>query len=516
MTVATTDEARPLLAGHHTDSADAARQNGANNADPDANIVIVDFHADGSDADNPLNWPTPFKWGIVMILALMAFTVTMTCIAVVPLAGSIGRDLSHGERTKSASVLLVTIWELGEAAGPLFIAPLSELYGRYPVMNGANLLLILSTILCATATSVPAFVAARMLSGVAVAGNVLNPAIVGDMFAPDERGSALSAIFLAPLIGGALGPAISASVAERWGWRVAIWGCVLVAVACEGMLLTCFRETYKVEILRRRARQLTRESEVGGAGGKDGVVYRTEFDGDGGVGDTPWTRLRDSVFRPFIVLFGSGVLMGLCVLGSVLFSFFYVTSTTLSDILLERYHLSPVATGLCFVSFSVGSFFSVVFCNYSLDKVYTTMRDAHKGVGQPEFRLPLAVTGALGIPFCVTAYGWISELVLPLPLLLLSLAMVGSTLMLAMIPVMAYVVDAFGVYSASALTGIIVTRCLMGTFLPLTSGPLVDNFGYGWGFSVYGIGSLCLAPIPMLILRYGKKWRQASAYTREQ
>ncbi|KAK3681026.1 major facilitator superfamily domain-containing protein [Podospora appendiculata] len=508
MTVAT-DETRPLLASNH--SADAAPTNA--NANANANVVIVvDFHPDGSDADNPLNWPTPFKWGIVMILALMAFTVTMTCIAVVPLASSIGRDLSHGERTKSASVLLVTIWELGEAAGPLLIAPLSELYGRYPVMNGANCLLILSTVLCATATSVPAFVAARMLSGVAVAGNVLNPAIVGDMFAPDERGSALSAIFLAPLIGGAFGPAISASVAERWGWRVAIWGCVLVAVACEVLLLTCFRETYKVAILRRRARGL----QSGGGGAKDGVVYRTEFDGDGGKGDTPWTRLRDSVFRPFIVLFGSGVLMGLCVLGSVLFSFFYVTSTTLSDILLERYHLSPVATGLCFVSFSVGSFFSVVFCNYSLDKVYMTMRDTHKGVGQPEFRLPLAVTGALGIPFCVTAYGWISELVLPLPLLLLSLALVGSTLMLAMIPVMAYVVDAFGVYSASALTGIIVTRCLMGTFLPLTSGLLIDNFGYGWGFSVYGVGSLCLAPIPMLILRYGKKWRQASAYTREQ
>jgi len=44
----------------------------------------------------------------------------------------------------------VTIWELGEAAGPLLIAPLSEMYGQYPVINGANMLFIVATVLAAT------------------------------------------------------------------------------------------------------------------------------------------------------------------------------------------------------------------------------------------------------------------------------------------------------------------------------------------------------------------------------
>lgn len=50
---------------------------------------------------------------------------TFTCIGVVPVAGRIVLDL-EGRESKSSSVLLVTIWELGEAAGPLIIAPLSE------------------------------------------------------------------------------------------------------------------------------------------------------------------------------------------------------------------------------------------------------------------------------------------------------------------------------------------------------------------------------------------------------
>ena len=35
---------------------------------------IVDFDPNG-DAENPTEWPAPYKWGIVVLLALMAFTV---------------------------------------------------------------------------------------------------------------------------------------------------------------------------------------------------------------------------------------------------------------------------------------------------------------------------------------------------------------------------------------------------------------------------------------------------------
>lgn len=95
------------------------------------------------------------------------------------------------------------------------------------------------------------------------------------------------------------------------------------------------------------------------------------------------------------------------------------------------------------------------------------------------------------------------------------MALLGFTLLLTVIPLSAYVVDAFGLYSASAMTGIIVTRCLMGTFLPLTTAPLVEHFGWGWGFTCLGGVSLCLAPIPVLVQVYGEKWRQRSEFTKD-
>jgi hypothetical protein len=39
-----------------------------------ASEQVVDFDPSG-DPENPLEWPAPFKWTIVSLLALMAFTV---------------------------------------------------------------------------------------------------------------------------------------------------------------------------------------------------------------------------------------------------------------------------------------------------------------------------------------------------------------------------------------------------------------------------------------------------------
>jgi hypothetical protein len=78
---------------------------------------------------------------------------------------------------------------------------------------------------------------------------------------------------------------------------------------------------------------------------------------------------------------------------------------------------------------------------------------------------------------------------------------------------MAYVVDAFGQYSASAMTATIITRCLTSTFLPLIIEPLTKKLGYGFGFMVFACGLLMLAPLPLLVLKYGRKWRQFSSYT---
>lgn len=143
------------------------------------------------------------------------------------------------------------------------------------------------------------------------------------------------------------------------------------------------------------------------------------------------------------------------------------------------------------------------------------MRAANHGVAKPEYRMPLLIASSFLLPFSVLLLGWTAENRWPVVILLIEVGLLGFSLLIGTVPLMAYVVDTFGLYSASALTAVLVARCLMSTFLPLIVGPLTDALGYGWGFTILAATCLTTAPIPIFVMRYGQVWRQWSSYTKD-
>lgn len=242
-----------------------------------------------------------------------------------PIADSIVLDLGNGGFSKSAAIILVTIWELGEAAGPLLLAPLSEVFGRYLVLNSANAVFIFATVIAASCKTVPVFIIARALSGFAVASSVLTPSIIGDMFVPEQHGSALALAMMTPLVGSAVGPVVGGAVGERLGWRQVVWICVALASVCQILLLTHFKETSRVRFQRARATERSEKRS-----------------------DSLWTCAT----RPVRILCSSSVLALLCVFHAIAFATYYTMAVTLADILEDVYGLSTTTAGSLFLFFS--------------------------------------------------------------------------------------------------------------------------------------------------------------------
>ncbi|KXJ85663.1 hypothetical protein Micbo1qcDRAFT_127688, partial [Microdochium bolleyi] len=96
----------------------------------------------------------------------------------------------------------------------------------------------------------------------------------------------------------------------------------------------------------------------------------------------------------------------------------------------------------------------------------------------------------------------------------LSAFWIRVSMTLAFLPLMPYIVDAFGLYAVSALTIAIVVRCLVGAFLPLEAAAMGRILGLGWGSTVLALMSAVVGVVPVLLLRYGSSWRQRSKYTR--
>lgn len=134
----------------------------------------------------------------------------------------------------------------------------------------------------------------------------------------------------------------------------------------------------------------------------------------------------------------------------------------------------------------------------------------------PEGRLPLCIFGAFFLPVAVTLYGGSAGAHWPVAVFLVTVGLMSVSVVCSIVPMMTYITDAFGNYSASAMTAVLITRCLMGAFLPLAVPPLADEIGYGLAFLVLAGACLLLAPIPALIMRYGPTWRQKSSYTQDE
>ena len=149
-----------------------------------------------------------------------------------------------------------------------------------------------------------------------------------------------------------------------------------------------------------------------------------------------------------------------------------------------------------------------------MDRIYNKLTKRHNGY-YPEGRLPLVIAGAFLLPVAVTLYGWTAEANMPVAVFLSTVTLLCIAVVLSIVPLMTYITDAFGMYSASALTAVLISRCLMGAFLPLAVPPLAESVGYGFAFLVLAAACLLLAPVPALVMRYGPRWRQRSTYTSE-
>lgn len=90
----------------------------------------------------------------------------------------------------------------GAMAGNAIAGPLSDRFGRRRVLLGTALLFVMSSLLAASATSFPSFVAARILGGLAVGGAILiAPVYIAEIAPADKRGSLVSLNQLMIVIG---------------------------------------------------------------------------------------------------------------------------------------------------------------------------------------------------------------------------------------------------------------------------------------------------------------------------
>ena len=159
----------------------------------------------------------PGTFGLTLLLAMLTALGPLSMDMYLPSLP----DITHVLAAPTARTqLTVSSYLIGFAVGQVVYGPLSDRYGRRPVVLAAVALYLASTLACAAARSVDPLIAARFFHGVGGSGAiVLARAIVRDLYSGVRAARELSlmgsisafAPIVAPMIGGILQTA--------FGWR---------------------------------------------------------------------------------------------------------------------------------------------------------------------------------------------------------------------------------------------------------------------------------------------------------
>ena len=138
-------------------------------------------------------------------------------------------DLADGSGEVS---LIVTAYFLGMAAGQLPIGPLSDRYGRIPVLQVSLALYILGAIGATLSTDYTAVLASRFVWGIGASGpGVISYAIARDLFEGDQMARVLSMVMAVFLIGPTVAPLIGEGLIAILPWQSVFGAAAVLAVA---------------------------------------------------------------------------------------------------------------------------------------------------------------------------------------------------------------------------------------------------------------------------------------------
>ena len=456
-----------------------------------------------NDPYNPKNWTSRKRWAATYVMSAFVFVSPLASSMVAPCLLPISKEFDLDPKAIETQIIL-SVFVLAYAVGPMIFGPLSELYGRVLVLQATNAVFLAFNLACGFAHNKAELIAFRFLAGLGGSAPLaIGGAVLGDLFKPEERGKAMGLYAMGPLLGPAIGPIIGGFVAQYSSWRWLFWATSMADAVILTVGLFYLRESYAPLLLWRKCKLLRKET--------GNPHLRTEFPDM----DQPATKkLYTTINRSFSLLFTQPIVQVLSIYMAFAYGCLYLVLSTFPLLWEGNYKESPGIAGLNYISIGLGFFIGAPLIGKSNDKVYHRLKakDPRKQ-GKPEFRMPLMIPFSFLVPIGFFIYGWSAQahwhwIVPNIGAFIFSMGTIA-----AFQCVTTYLVDSYTRFAASAIAAVTVLRSLAGFGFPLFAPYMYDALGYGWGNSVVGFAAICIGfPAPVLLWLFGEKLRKKSKF----
>lgn len=171
----------------------------------------------------------PGRVEFIALVAMMSAIIAYAIDSMLPAVPALAAALAGGAADRAA--LVIPSFVLGLGIGTLVVGPLSDRYGRRPVILWGFALFILAALAASLAPSLWALLAARVVMGLgAAAPRIVSLAIVRDRFHGAEMAQITSLAMMVFMVVPAAAPAIGQVLLGLAGWPSVFWSCAAVGL----------------------------------------------------------------------------------------------------------------------------------------------------------------------------------------------------------------------------------------------------------------------------------------------
>lgn len=374
------------------------------------------------DPINPRNFPNGRKWTLLGLVAAITFLSPLASSIFAPGIPFVNADFHNTSQLLGS--FAVSVYILGFSFGPLFLSPLSEIYGRRIILNYSNIFFCAFTLGCALAPNLGGLIGMRFLAGVGGSACLtIGTGVIADMFVPAERGKAVAIYSMGVLFGPIVGPIAGGFIAQRAGlvkthqlhvnptltfacrWRWDLWVVFIAGCLLTSALFVFNRETYHPVLLKHKTERLRKELE------RPELQNIMTYDKDASALSRR-NILKHGIIRPLRMLTRSPIVLFCSLYMSFLFGLLFLLFTTLTTVFIETYGWSAELTGLAYLGVGIGNFMGIITVAKTSDATIIRLAKKNNGVYEPEMRLPFCIFFGVLIPISFFIYGWVSKHVL--------------------------------------------------------------------------------------------------------
>ncbi|MGH1481673.1 MAG: multidrug effflux MFS transporter [Geminicoccales bacterium] len=170
-----------------------------------------------------------------LLMALLMSLVALSIDMMLPALSVIGQEL--GVEHENEAQLVLSALFLGLAFGQMIYGPLSDRFGRKPLIQAGLLLFMLGSLLSILAGSFSLMLIGRMLQGFGIAGpRIVSVAMVRDRYSGDAMARVTSLIMTIFILVPLVAPALGQGLMLLGHWRLIFIALLAVALAASAWL----------------------------------------------------------------------------------------------------------------------------------------------------------------------------------------------------------------------------------------------------------------------------------------